>query len=459
MTYTVLIPYAESTKENPMKSSHGILRTLFVMTALLAVILAGTAADAAGFGKPLVALRMPIPAGLAGMNPAAAGFPELKDEFRKIEETVRKRIDFLPDQDLKEIRFFVLDDGGTGCLSEEMLLVQLKGKLDQGRLMPALPNLISMLEKKSLGEGAVKIGSKDAVKGKLVTVFFSAPDTLCIASHKTAILAIEAGDSFFAQLESQAQPTASTIDLQVEAARLLERQPEFKNQSGKIPEGIRLMLTSLQVGRLSVEAGVLRLKLDFSQSGGAEVGASMIDSFKSIAAAKLQEENGKLDQKADTMDPGALLLEWRMQKTLLAIGATLLKRITLEKSPTSLQLSIQLPELFKDANPLLMTSTVGVLAAIAIPNFQRAKMQARKSACFANQRVLLGAIEMYNMDNATMKTSLSPEDYGPGGVLVMKGYLTSGLSLPEPGCSYSSVGDLSKGGSIKCAIHGGVAEK
>jgi len=442
-----------------MKSSRGILRTMFVITALLAVILGGTTADAAGLGKPLVTLRMPFPTGLAGMNQAVAGFPELKEEFRKIEETVRKRIDFLPDQDLKEIRLFVLDDGGTGSLSEEMLLVQLKGNLDQGRLMPALPNLISMFEKKSLGEGAVKIGPKDAVKGKLVTVFFSAPDTLCIASHKTARQAIEAGDSFFAQLESQTQPPPSVIDLQVEAARLLERQPEFKTQSGKLPEGFRLMLTSLQAGRLSIEAGVLKIRLDFSQSGGAEVGASMIDSFKSIAAAKLQEENGKLDQKADTMDPASLLLEWRMQKTLLAIGTTLLRRVTLEKTPTSLLLSIQLPELFKDANPLLLTSTVGVLAAIAIPNFQRARMQAQKSACFANQRVLLGAIEMYNMDNATMKTSLFPEDYGPGGVLVMKGYLSAGLFLPTPGCSYSSVGDLSKGGSIKCAIHGGVADK
>lgn len=442
-----------------MKSSRGILRTLFVVTALLAVILAGATAEAAGFGKPLVTLRMPFPAGLAGMNPAAAGFPELKGEFQKIEETIRKRIDFLPDQDLKEIRLFVLDDGGTGSLSEELLLVQLKGNLDQGRLMPALPNLISMLEKRSLGEGAVKVGAKDAVKGKFVTVFFSAPDTLCIASHKTARQAIEAGDSFFSQLESSSQQALPGIDLQIEAARLLERQPDFKTQSEKLPEGFRLMLTSLQTGRLSVDAGVLKLRLDFSQTGGSEIGASMIDSFKSIAAAKIQEENGKLDQKADTMDPGALLLEWRMQKTLLAVGATLLKRITLEKSPTSLLLSVQLPELFKDANPMLLTSTVGVFAAIAIPNFQKARLQARKSSCFANQRVLLGAIEMYNMDNTTMKASLSPEDYGPGGVLVMKGYLSSGLLLPEPGCAYSSVGDLTRGGSIKCAIHGGVAEK
>ncbi len=442
-----------------MKSSHGILRMLLVVTAVLAVIMAGTTADAADFAKPLVTFRMPFPAGLAGMSPAVSGFPELKEEFRKIEETVRKRIDFLPDQDLKEIRLFVLDDGGTGSLSEEMLFVQLKGNLDQARLMPALPNLVSMLEKKSLGEGAVKIGRKDAVKGKLITAFFSAADTLCIASHKTAKQAIEAGDTFFAQLESPSQPTLSGIDLQIDVARLLERQPDFKVQSGKLPEGFRLMLTSLQASRLSVEAGVLKLRLDFSQAGGAEVGSSMIDSFKSIAAAKIQEENGKLDQKADTMDPGSLLLEWRMQKTFLAIGAALLKRVTLEKTPTSLLVSIQLPELLKEGNPLLLTSTVGVLAAIAIPNFQKARMQARKTACFANQRILLGAIEMYNMDNATMKTSLSPEDYGPGGVLVMKGYLPSGLSLPEPGCVYSSVGDLSRGGSIKCAIHGGVVEK
>ncbi|RCK79127.1 MAG: hypothetical protein OZSIB_0241 [Candidatus Ozemobacter sibiricus] len=78
---------------------------------------------------------------------------------------------------------------------------------------------------------------------------------------------------------------------------------------------------------------------------------------------------------------------------------------------------------------------------------------AREKACYANIRVLLGAVEMYNMDHQQMITRM---DRSTMKVLQEKHYLKGEISSPEPGCEYANDGDLSGNGRITCAIHGGV---
>ena len=99
----------------------------------------------------------------------------------------------------------------------------------------------------------------------------------------------------------------------------------------------------------------------------------------------------------------------------------------------------------------------GFAAAIAVPNFKKARFSARQKACFANQRVILGAIEMYNMDNKEMLKFIRDSDVRDGGILPEQKYLKSGIVNPEPGCFYSSIGDLTEmTGKITCKIHGSV---
>lgn len=61
---------------------------------------------------------------------------------------------------------------------------------------------------------------------------------------------------------------------------------------------------------------------------------------------------------------------------------------------------------------MIVIAIIGILAAIAVPNFRRARAQARQKACQANQRVLLGAVEMYNMDKVPMMSSLNQANLG-----------------------------------------------
>ncbi|MFZ2957505.1 MAG: hypothetical protein WA705_11490 [Candidatus Ozemobacteraceae bacterium] len=100
-----------------------------------------------------------------------------------------------------------------------------------------------------------------------------------------------------------------------------------------------------------------------------------------------------------------------------------------------------------------------VLAAIATPNFRRTGERSPMKACYANQRVILGAVEMYNMDHSVMISTISDADVSENGLLVKGSYLKSKISKPTPGCSYAATGDLTGPGKITCAAHGPVEEE
>lgn len=91
----------------------------------------------------------------------------------------------------------------------------------------------------------------------------------------------------------------------------------------------------------------------------------------------------------------------------------------------------------------------GVLnVAMKSPQFANARANAKVKACFSNQRVMQGAVEMYNMDNSVMMTTLDID------ALVKGGYLKAAPAGSEPDCKYIAVGDLSGDGYISCVKHG-----
>lgn len=97
----------------------------------------------------------------------------------------------------------------------------------------------------------------------------------------------------------------------------------------------------------------------------------------------------------------------------------------------------------------MIVPVAGILAAIAVPNFQRARNTAREKACFATQRVMAGAIEMYNMDNPKMM-----------GVLDIQALISGGYLRSEPSCADGGVlgATPDEDGHLipHCSIHGRV---
>ena len=76
-----------------------------------------------------------------------------------------------------------------------------------------------------------------------------------------------------------------------------------------------------------------------------------------------------------------------------------------------------------------------------------------KQACYSNIRVLSGGVEMYNMDHATMMSTLDID------ALVKEHYLKYPPQGPDPECEYYSEGDLAEDGIIACKKHGALPKR
>ena len=103
---------------------------------------------------------------------------------------------------------------------------------------------------------------------------------------------------------------------------------------------------------------------------------------------------------------------------------------------------------------MIVIAIIGILAAMAIPNFKKARASARQKACYSNIRVLQGAVEMYNMDVSNMMTSLDQQK------LIDAKYVkaASPLMCPETSKGNPTYGgtELTENGEITCGYHGGL---
>ena len=105
---------------------------------------------------------------------------------------------------------------------------------------------------------------------------------------------------------------------------------------------------------------------------------------------------------------------------------------------------------------IIVIAIIAVLAAMAQPTGSgRSRGRYRQKACFSNQRVLQGAIEMYNMDNNVMlETALPGGDFGDiETLLIREKYMKDYLEPPEEKCSYGFI-NITKDGSVFCKYHG-----
>ena len=79
---------------------------------------------------------------------------------------------------------------------------------------------------------------------------------------------------------------------------------------------------------------------------------------------------------------------------------------------------------------MIVVAIIGLLAAIAIPNFIRARTTAQKNACINNLRQIDGAIQQWALENKQGATS-SPK------FTDISGYLKNSVICPSGGTTFA----------------------
>lgn len=101
--------------------------------------------------------------------------------------------------------------------------------------------------------------------------------------------------------------------------------------------------------------------------------------------------------------------------------------------------------------------------ALENPSFayKPARASARQKACFSNQRVIEGAIEMYDMDHDKfMETALPGGDFERlENILLKEKYLKSHIEGTEEKCSYGFIRYNEKNYDVFCKNHGTIETK
>lgn len=98
------------------------------------------------------------------------------------------------------------------------------------------------------------------------------------------------------------------------------------------------------------------------------------------------------------------------------------------------------------ANALVVIVMIGLLAAMAIPAFQKVRQTSQLKACHNNERILVAVLDQYRLENG--KGASTWED------VVGPGKLVAQMPICPTGGEYSAKYDETEGYDIECTQHG-----
>lgn len=187
--------------------------------------------------------------------------------------------------------------------------------------------------------------------------------------------------------------------------------------------------------------------------------AGMLNSVISQGEKIAKMALAKMESKASDPFTKKYGLNIVSSKSLVSMVSDLQKQIVFKQTKDTISLTVPKKVLMFMPKGGTSVAMVGVLAAIAIPNFQKARAQARIKACQANMRMYENALEMYDMDTVPpsgKKSAISGNGESVNQYpLIKNGYIQGTAKCPKGG-HYNVYRDSKGMLHVKCSVHGGI---
>ena len=84
---------------------------------------------------------------------------------------------------------------------------------------------------------------------------------------------------------------------------------------------------------------------------------------------------------------------------------------------------------------MIVVAVVGMLSAIAIPNISKARTTSQHNACLENQRILFGAVSLYELEQSTTLNSIAGSGVAIRNAIFTAGYIVKSNAFDCPASS------------------------
>ncbi len=378
---------------------------------------------------------------------------ETKAVVEEFEQIVYENSGMRPRKDLRDFGFLGFSDKSGSF----RVLGYLTGKFEPAKIISEVEALASVIPPAAKlkvdvsSQGDFKIvGIEGKKKNKKFCFYFYNNRTVVFGSKKDIDWASKGELSFSDAPLAVAKATGKTsFYAWLDTGKLKATIEKSGSKGAKMVAGMLAMFNTAQV---EMEKDDFALSFNCADGETAKNLKTFIEG--QIAGYRLYVENSLKSATKPGNGPGWLpkAFSFLLTKSSALMAKKSLDATSVVTLENLVTLKTKVPSF---AGTILSPATlgaVGVVAAIAIPNFNKARGKAQQKACFANQRVLMGAVEMYNMDNEGKMTELNEKNLE---LLVKEKYILKLPECPQNG-SYKSIGDLSKDGIINCTKHGAV---
>ena len=391
---------------------------------------------------------------LSSSQLAESKIPALKKAQEEIQAEIEKRTGIVITRDIKELIFTVGPAVDFSVRKPNNFLVIITGSFNAEKLIAEISKEKKIKFKSEKKNGRYHLTSDQNVQALFYNenVFMFGPDD--------AIESV-AGDKFAgAELSGAVKKyfDESKFFLNLSLTSKI-KDDILKNMKMGVPPIASILLKSLQNMMVFDNYPAIVIRTEFSEKTAADDLKKLIGSFKDMAEVMISAREKEEDQKLSKAGAIELLNpELIGMRAAIGLGKMLLGSLEVTSDVGVCEIKLKVPEEFQGAIKAehlpVLAGVTGILAAIAVPNFNRARHEAQKKACIANMRTIAGGSELYQMENDSV-VSLTVEQ------LVKGGYLKRAPVCPlkkEDFGGYKII--INKDGSVgvECSFHGKLSQ-